>query len=129
MAEGFESRNARNAQCAPNKETTTKIIEEGEKEQRGWNKDEMADMSTHGQNEGYWKILQKKHVPSFQFGSWTYSGNFIDLRINGPEGANISEQGIDIQYYVQNGEWNLLGGEIIIFGNRVIMDLKARKTE
>lgn len=89
----------------------------------------MADMSTHGQNEGYWKILQKKHVPSFQFGSWTYSGNFIDLRINGPEGANISEQGIDIQYYVQNGEWNLLGGEIIIFGNRVIMDLKARKTE
>ncbi|CAB3400753.1 unnamed protein product [Caenorhabditis bovis] len=43
-----------------------------------------------------------------KFGSWTYSGNFIDLRINGPEGKNISEEGIDIQYYVQNGEWNLL---------------------
>ncbi|VDM78142.1 unnamed protein product [Strongylus vulgaris] len=43
-----------------------------------------------------------------QFGSWTYSGNFIDLRINGPEGMNISEQGMDISYYVENGEWNLL---------------------
>uniref|UniRef100_A0A8R1HP62 Uncharacterized protein n=1 Tax=Caenorhabditis japonica TaxID=281687 RepID=A0A8R1HP62_CAEJA len=43
-----------------------------------------------------------------KFGSWTYSGNFIDLRINGPEGKNISEEGIDVQYYVQNGEWNLL---------------------
>lgn len=43
-----------------------------------------------------------------KFGSWTYSGNFIDLRINGPEGKNISDEGIDIQYYVQNGEWNLL---------------------
>ncbi|CAD6187186.1 unnamed protein product [Caenorhabditis auriculariae] len=43
-----------------------------------------------------------------KFGSWTYSGNFIDLRINGPDGQNVSEQGIDIQYYVQNGEWNLL---------------------
>ncbi|KAK5971638.1 Nicotinic acetylcholine receptor alpha 7 subunit [Trichostrongylus colubriformis] len=42
------------------------------------------------------------------FGSWTYSGNFIDLRINGPEGMNISEQGMDISYYVENGEWNLL---------------------
>ncbi|WKY15062.1 hypothetical protein Q1695_000516 [Nippostrongylus brasiliensis] len=43
-----------------------------------------------------------------KFGSWTYSGNFIDLRINGPEGMNISEQGMDISYYVENGEWNLL---------------------
>ncbi|PIC21300.1 hypothetical protein B9Z55_026188 [Caenorhabditis nigoni] len=43
-----------------------------------------------------------------KFGSWTYSGNFIDLRINGPEGKNISDEGIDVQYYVQNGEWNLL---------------------
>ncbi|KAJ1357528.1 hypothetical protein KIN20_015698 [Parelaphostrongylus tenuis] len=43
-----------------------------------------------------------------KFGSWTYSGNFIDLRINGPEGKNISEQGMDISYYVENGEWNLL---------------------
>lgn len=66
-------------------------------------------------NEGYQKSCKKNHVSSFQFGSWTYSGNFIDLRINGPEGANVSEQGIDIQYYVQNGEWNLLGGKIRSF--------------
>ncbi|CAI4224447.1 unnamed protein product [Auanema sp. JU1783] len=43
-----------------------------------------------------------------KFGSWTYSGNFIDLRINGPDGYNISEQGMDISYYIENGEWNLL---------------------
>ncbi|PAV57656.1 hypothetical protein WR25_23297 [Diploscapter pachys] len=54
------------------------------------------------------------YFPFDEFGSWTYSGNFIDLRINGPEGANVSEQGIDIQYYVQNGEWNLLGFNLII---------------
>ncbi|CAI5455874.1 unnamed protein product [Caenorhabditis angaria] len=47
-------------------------------------------------------------VCHLKFGSWTYSGNFIDLQINGPEGKNISQEGIDISYYVQNGEWNLL---------------------
>ncbi|VDL73600.1 unnamed protein product [Nippostrongylus brasiliensis] len=50
-----------------------------------------------------------------KFGSWTYSGNFIDLRINGPEGMNISEQGMDISYYVENGEWNLLGKLWILY--------------
>ncbi|VDM25481.1 unnamed protein product, partial [Toxocara canis] len=55
-----------------------------------------------------------------KFGSWTYSGNFIDLQI-----SKINETDehttMDIQYYVPNGEWNLLAtpayAERTEFGN------------
>ncbi|CAJ0583372.1 unnamed protein product, partial [Mesorhabditis spiculigera] len=57
-----------------------------------------------------------------KYGSWTYSGNFIDLRISAPEGKKIEEQGIDTSYYVENGEWTLLGvparNETYVFDNQ-----------
>ncbi|VDN59065.1 unnamed protein product [Dracunculus medinensis] len=41
-----------------------------------------------------------------KFGSWTYSGNFIDLQISTVDGNGSAS--MDTSYYVQNGEWNLL---------------------
>uniref|UniRef100_A0A0N5ADC5 Acetylcholine receptor subunit alpha-type acr-16 n=1 Tax=Syphacia muris TaxID=451379 RepID=A0A0N5ADC5_9BILA len=43
-----------------------------------------------------------------KFGSWTYSGRFIELQID-KANENDSKNDMDLQYYVQNGEWNLLG--------------------
>ncbi|GMT07316.1 hypothetical protein PENTCL1PPCAC_29490, partial [Pristionchus entomophagus] len=44
-----------------------------------------------------------------KFGSWTYSGSFIDLRISPPnESISYEIEGMDRQYFVPNGEWNLL---------------------
>ncbi|GMT36339.1 hypothetical protein PFISCL1PPCAC_27636, partial [Pristionchus fissidentatus] len=44
-----------------------------------------------------------------KFGSWTYSGSFIDLRISPPnDTVSYEVEGMDRQYYVDNGEWNLL---------------------
>lgn len=37
-----------------------------------------------------------------KFGSWTYAGLQLDLRLN-------SEEGGDLSSYIQNGEWDLLG--------------------
>ncbi|XP_022668185.1 neuronal acetylcholine receptor subunit alpha-7-like isoform X2 [Varroa destructor] len=37
-----------------------------------------------------------------KFGSWTYAGLQLDLRLN-------SEDGGDLSSYIQNGEWDLLG--------------------
>lgn len=41
-----------------------------------------------------------------KFGSWTYSGNFINLQI--AKVNELDEPSMDTQYYVPNGEWNLL---------------------
>ena len=47
-------------------------------------------------------------ILNFQFGSWTYSGKFIDLQIS-KANENDSQHDMDLSYYVQNGEWTLLG--------------------
>nr|XP_042909530.1 neuronal acetylcholine receptor subunit alpha-7-like [Parasteatoda tepidariorum] len=39
---------------------------------------------------------------NMKFGSWTYDGNQIDLRLS-------SENGGDLSTYITNGEWELLG--------------------
>ncbi|CAJ0935294.1 unnamed protein product, partial [Mesorhabditis belari] len=61
---------------------------------------------------------QKCHL---KYGSWTYSGNFIDLRIEAPDGKKIEDEGMDMSYYVENGEWTLLGvparNESYVFDN------------
>uniref|UniRef100_A0A9J2PCM7 Neurotransmitter-gated ion-channel ligand-binding domain-containing protein n=1 Tax=Ascaris lumbricoides TaxID=6252 RepID=A0A9J2PCM7_ASCLU len=55
-----------------------------------------------------------------KFGSWTYSGNFIDLQISRSSETD-DHTSMDIQYYVPNGEWNLLAtpafAERTEFGN------------
>ncbi|TMS36431.1 hypothetical protein L596_003596 [Steinernema carpocapsae] len=44
-----------------------------------------------------------------KFGSWTYSGEFLDLSIQYPDGTDASSPSVvDTSYYVENGEWNLL---------------------
>uniref|UniRef100_A0A0N4UUP7 Neur_chan_LBD domain-containing protein n=1 Tax=Enterobius vermicularis TaxID=51028 RepID=A0A0N4UUP7_ENTVE len=43
-----------------------------------------------------------------KFGSWTYSGRFIELQV-AKANENDSKNDMDLHYYVQNGEWNLLG--------------------
>uniref|UniRef100_A0A914CWF6 Uncharacterized protein n=1 Tax=Acrobeloides nanus TaxID=290746 RepID=A0A914CWF6_9BILA len=44
-----------------------------------------------------------------KFGSWTYSGNFLDLKISYPPDKDINSTFVmDTQYFIENGEWNLL---------------------
>ncbi|CAJ0563897.1 unnamed protein product, partial [Mesorhabditis spiculigera] len=41
-----------------------------------------------------------------KFGSWTYTGNQVDLRI---DNSGLSEKNqMDLRYYVPNGEWELI---------------------
>uniref|UniRef100_A0A915BFX7 Uncharacterized protein n=1 Tax=Parascaris univalens TaxID=6257 RepID=A0A915BFX7_PARUN len=55
-----------------------------------------------------------------KFGSWTYSGNFIDLQISRSSETD-DHTSMDTQYYVPNGEWNLLATPAFVerteFGN------------
>uniref|UniRef100_A0A914XFN7 Uncharacterized protein n=1 Tax=Plectus sambesii TaxID=2011161 RepID=A0A914XFN7_9BILA len=54
-----------------------------------------------------------------KFGSWTYSGRFIDLQIDN-EGLNDTHQ-MDLSYYVVNGEWTLIKtpaiADVKVFGH------------
>lgn len=52
-------------------------------------------------------LIYKHKIVFFKFGSWTYSGNFINLQI--AKVNELDEPSMDTQYYVPNGEWNLLG--------------------
>lgn len=57
-----------------------------------------------------------------KFGSWTYDGFQLDLRLN-------SEEGADVSGYIHNGEWILKGifwlKEIVEFTSRLLKDPSA----
>lgn len=45
---------------------------------------------------------------TLKYGSWTYDGSQIDLRL-------LNESGADLSAYVSNGEWDLIGKNVFRF--------------